>query len=47
MVGGGEQKRARFAKEEAEARKQAFPLIPARYIRTFDVISEINCVLPR
>ena len=33
----------RFTKEEAEVRKQAFPFVPARYIRTFDVISEINC----
>ena len=37
----------RFTKEEAEVRKQAFPFVPARYIRTFDVISEVNCVLPR
>ena len=35
----------RFTKEEAEIRKQAFPFVPARYIRTFDVISEVNCVL--
>ena len=37
----------RFTKEEAEVRKRAFPFVPARYIRTFDVISEVNCVFLR
>ena len=37
----------RFTKEETEVRKQAFPFVPARYIRTFDVISEVNCVFVR
>ena len=37
----------RFTEEEADVRKQAFPFVPARYIRTFDVISEVNCVLLR
>ena len=32
-------------KEDADVRKQALPFVPARYIRTFDVISEVNCVL--
>ena len=32
----------RFTNEEAEFRKQAFPFVPARYIRTFDVLSEFN-----
>ena len=36
-----------FTKEEAEVRKQTFPFVPARYIRTFDVMSEVNCVLLR
>ena len=36
----------RFTKE-AEARKQALPFVPARYIRTFVGISEVDCVLPR
>ena len=35
----------RFTKEEAGVRKQALPLVPARYIRIFDVISKVNCVL--
>ena len=35
----------RFTKEEAEVRKQALPFVPARYIRTFDVIFEVNCIL--
>ena len=38
---------AYFTKEEAEVRKQALPFVPARYIRTFDVISEVKFVLPR
>ena len=33
----------RFTKE-AEVRKQAFPFVPKRYIRIFDVISEVNGV---
>ena len=33
----------RFTKEEPEVQKQALPFVPARYIRTFDVISEVNC----
>ena len=33
----------RFTKEEAEVRKQALPFVPARYIRTFEVIFEDNC----
>ena len=37
----------RFTKEEADVPKQAFPFVPARYIRTFDVISEVNCVFLR
>ena len=37
----------RFTKEEAEIRKQALPFVPARYIRTFDGISEVNCALLR
>ena len=37
----------RFTNEEAEVRKQAFPFVPARYIRTFDAISEVNCVVLR
>ena len=37
----------RFTKEEAEVQKQALPFVPARYIRTFDVISEGICVLLR
>ena len=37
----------RVTKQEAEVRKQALPFVPARYIRTFDVISEVNYVLPR
>ena len=37
----------RFTKEEAEVRKQALSFVPARYIRSFDVISEVNCVLLR
>ena len=32
----------RFTKEETEVRKQALPFVPARYIRTFDVISEVK-----
>ena len=39
--------RLRFTKEEAGVRKQALPFVLARYIRMFDVISEVNCVLPR
>ena len=34
-----------FTKEEAEVRKQALPIVPARYMRTSDVISEVDCVL--
>ena len=37
----------RFTKEEAEAQKSAPPFVPARYIRTFDVVSVVNCVLLR
>ena len=38
----------RFTDEaEAEVRKRASPFIPARDIRTFDVVSEVNCVLLR
>ena len=37
----------RFTEEEAGVRKQALLFVPARYIRTFDVISEVNCVLLR
>ena len=29
----------RFTMEEADVRKQALPFVPARSIRTFDVIS--------
>ena len=36
-----------FTKEETEVRKQALSFGPARYIRTFDVISEVICGLPR
>ena len=36
-----------FTKEEAEVRKQAFPFVTARYIRTFDVITGVNCVFLR
>ena len=32
---------------EADVRKSAPPFVPARYIRIFDVISEVNCVLLR
>ena len=31
--------------EMAEVQKKAVPFVPARYIRTFDFISEVNCVL--
>ena len=31
----------RFTKEKAKIQKQAFPFVPARYFRTFDVISEV------
>ena len=31
-------------KEESEIRKQAFPFVPERYIRTFDVIPDVNWV---
>ena len=34
----------RFTKEEAEVRKQGLTFVPACYMRTFDVISEVNCV---
>ena len=37
----------RFKKEEAEVQKSAPPFVPVRYIRTFDVMSEVNCVLLR
>ena len=37
----------RFTKREAEVRKQALPFVPTHYIRTFDVISEVICVLLR
>ena len=37
----------RFTKEKAGIRKQAIPFVPARYIRTLDVISEVICVLMR
>ena len=37
----------RFTKEEAQIRRQAILFVPARYIRIFDVISEIICVLLR
>ena len=37
----------RFTKEQAGVRKHAFPFVPARYIRTFDVISEVDCVFLR
>ena len=37
----------RFTKEEADVQKQAFPFVPARYIRTFDVTAEVNCVFLR
>ena len=33
--------------EEAEVRKSAPPFVPARYTRTDDVVSEVNCVLLR
>ena len=36
----------RFAKEEADDRKTLL-FDPARYIRTFDVIFEISCILLR
>ena len=32
----------RFTKEEVQ--KQVFPFVAARYIRTFDVIFEVNCI---
>ena len=35
----------RFTEEEAEVRKKALPFVLSRYIRTFDVISEVICVL--
>ena len=35
----------RFNKEEADVRKQALPYVPTRYILTFDLISDVNCVL--
>ena len=28
-------------------RQKAIPFVPARYIQTFDVISEVNCLLLR
>ena len=37
----------KFTKEEAENRKNALPFVQARYNLTFDVISEVNCVLSR
>ena len=37
----------RFIKAEAKVQKQALPFVSARYIRTFDVLSEVNCVLLR
>ena len=36
-----------FYYEEAEVQKQGIPFIPARYMRTFDVISKVICVLLR
>ena len=35
----------RFTEEKAEVQKQALPFVPARYIPTFEVISEVTCVL--
>ena len=37
----------RFTKEEAKVRKQVIPFVPACYIRTFDVISDMICFLLR
>ena len=37
----------RFTKKEAEVREQALSFVPARYIRTFDVISGVIDVLLR
>ena len=36
----------RFTKDELEVPKRSH-LSPARFIQTFDVISEVNCVLRR
>ena len=36
-----------FTDEEAEVRKQAHLFVPTRNIRTFDVKSEVNCLLLR
>ena len=36
-----------FTKEDADVRKQALAFAPPRYIRTLDVMSEVNCVLLR
>ena len=35
----------RFTKEEAELQKQALPFVPRGYIQTFDVISQVTCLL--
>ena len=32
----------RFTKEELEGRNEVLPFVPARSIRNFDVISEVN-----
>ena len=37
----------RFIEEEADFRKQALPIVPARYAQTVDVISKVICVLMR
>ena len=34
----------RFTKEETDVQKQALSFVPARYIRTVVVISEVICV---
>ena len=36
---------SRFTNEEAGVQKSALLFVPAGFIRTFDVISEVNCVL--